>query len=119
MPPSLHKDLARLADFLARLPPGPRVAMEFRHASWFDDAVYALLREHGVAEADNDLQVPLVATAGWGYLRLRRPDYGDVELAAWVERVRGQAWREAYVFFKHEDAARGPALARRFLELAR
>lgn len=122
LPPYLHKDLARLTDFLARLPAGPRVAMEFRHASWFSDEVYTLLRAHGVAlcvaEADTDLAVPLVATADWGYLRLRRPDYGDAELAAWAERVRGQAWREAYVFFKHEDEARGPALARRFLELA-
>jgi uncharacterized protein YecE (DUF72 family) len=122
LPPSLRQDLPRLADFLDLLPPGRRVAVEFRHASWFDDEVYALLREHDVAlclaEADTGLQVPLVATADWGYLRLRRPDYGDADLAAWAGRVREQAWRDAYVFFKHEDSARGPALARRFLELA-
>jgi uncharacterized protein YecE (DUF72 family) len=58
-----------------------------------------------------------VATADWGYLRLRRADYGDAELAAWAERLRGQPWSEAYVFFKHEDAGRGPELARRLLDI--
>jgi uncharacterized protein YecE (DUF72 family) len=59
-----------------------------------------------------------VATAGWGYLRLRRPDYTDAELKTWVQRVRGQAWRDAFVFFKHEDKGMGPQLAARLLELA-
>ena len=39
-----------------------------------------LLRDHQaalcIAEAEGDLQVPFVSTADWGYLRLRRPDYG-------------------------------------------
>ncbi len=55
------------------------------------------------------------ATAGWGYLRLRRPDYGEAELQAWADRVRAQAWDEAYVFFKHEDAGTGPRLAAQML----
>jgi uncharacterized protein YecE (DUF72 family) len=59
-----------------------------------------------------------VATADWGYLRLRRPDYGDAELAAWAKRVREQTWRDAFVFFKHEDEGKGPQMAKRFLDLA-
>jgi uncharacterized protein YecE (DUF72 family) len=59
-----------------------------------------------------------VATANWGYLRLRRPDYGDAELKAWVKRVREQDWQDAFVFFKHEDEGKGPQMAKRFLELA-
>jgi uncharacterized protein YecE (DUF72 family) len=122
LPPNLAKDAARLRDFLALLPRERRAAFEFRHPSWFDDEVYGLLREHGaalcIAEAESDLEVPFVATADWGYLRLRRPDYGEAELRAWVERLREQAWREAFVFFKHEDEARGPQMATRFLELA-
>lgn len=122
LPPNLAKDLARLRDFLALLPRERRAAFEFRHASWFDDEVFGLLREHGaalcIAEAEGDLEVPFVATADWGYLRLRRLDYGDRELRAWAERLREQAWRETYVFFKHEDEARGPQMAERFLELA-
>jgi uncharacterized protein YecE (DUF72 family) len=60
----------------------------------------------------------LVATASFGYLRLRRPGYAREELAAWVARIGAEPWREAFVFFKHEDAAAGPRLAEEFLVLA-
>jgi uncharacterized protein YecE (DUF72 family) len=122
LPPNLGKDVARLRAFLALLPRECRAAFEFRHPSWFDDEVFRLLRDHQaalcIAEAENDLEVPFVATADWGYLRLRRPDYGDAELKAWVARVRAQAWGDAFVFFKHEDEAKGPQMAARFVELA-
>jgi uncharacterized protein YecE (DUF72 family) len=61
---------------------------------------------------------PLAGGASWGYLRLRRSTYDDTALAGWVARVRAQPWQRALVFFKHEDAGAGPALAARFLELA-
>ena len=122
LPPNLKKDVPRLDAFLALLPPPHRAAFEFRHPSWFDDAVFALLHDHQaalcIAEAEGDLEVPVVATADWGYLRLRRPDYGDAELKAWVKQVRQQDWQEAFVFFKHEEAGWGPQLAQRFLQLA-
>ena len=70
-----------------------------------------------LAEAENDLDIPFVSTADWGYLRLRRPDYGDAELKEWKRRVRGTEWRDAFVFFKHEEAGMGARLAQRFLEL--
>ena len=121
LPPNLKKDAPRLDAFLALLPPQFRAAFEFRHESWFDDEVFALLHDHQaalcIAEAEGDLEVPCVATADWGYLRLRRPDYGDAELKAWAKRVRLQDWQDAFVFFKHEEAGRGPQLAQRFLEL--
>ncbi|HWE40600.1 MAG TPA: DUF72 domain-containing protein [Isosphaeraceae bacterium] len=122
LPPASKKDVARLRGFLALLPPSLRAAFEFRHPSWFDDEVLGLLRDHRaalcVADAEGDLEVPFVATADWGYLRLRRPDYGDAELEAWVKRVQEQAWRDAFVFFKHEDEGRGPRMASRYMELA-
>jgi uncharacterized protein YecE (DUF72 family) len=121
LPPNLKKDLPRLREFLALLPPHRRAAFEFRHQSWFDSEVFDLLREYHaaccIAEAENDLEIPFVSTADWGYLRLRRPDYGDAELKAWVKRVRQQDWQDAFVFFKHEDEGKGPQMARRFLEL--
>jgi len=114
LPPFLRKDLPRLDDFLAALPAGLRAAMEFRHESWFSDDVYDRLRARGaalcIAESE-DLATPTVATAGWGYLRLRRQDYDRAAVAAWAERIRAQPWDIAYVFFKHEDEGRGPALA--------
>jgi uncharacterized protein YecE (DUF72 family) len=122
LPPTAKKDVPRLRAFLALLPSQCRAAFEFRHPSWFDDEVLGLLRDHRaalcVADAEDDLEVPWVATADWGYLRLRRPDYGDAELQAWVKRVQEQHWRDVFVFFKHEDAGKGPRLAKRFLELA-
>ena len=121
LPPYLKADVPRLREFLALLPPDRRAAFEFRHQSWFVEEVFGLLREHQaalcIAEAEGDLEVPFVSTADWGYLRLRRPDYGDAELKAWVERVRQQDWRDTFVFFKHEDEGMGPKMAKRFLEL--
>ena len=123
LPGNFKKDVPRLADFLALLPKRSRAAFEFRHPSWFDDEVFGVLRKHQVAvciaDADDDLEVPFVATAGWGYLRLRRPDYGGADVKGWLKRIRGQDWQDVFVYFKHEDEAKGPALARRFLELAK
>ena len=114
LPPNLKKDLPRLTDFLALLSPSCRAAFEFRHESWFDDEVFGALSSARAAlcwAEDEDLATPNESTAGWGYLRLRRPDYSGADLAAWAERIRGQPWSEAYVFFKHEDEGTGPRLA--------
>lgn len=122
LPPNFKKNVVRLREFLALLPSRRRVAMEFRHPSWFEEDVFALLREQRVAlciaDAEDDLKVPFVATAKWGYLRLRRPHYSATALKTWVKRLRQQAWRDAFVFFKHEDQGKGPKLAKKFLELA-
>jgi uncharacterized protein YecE (DUF72 family) len=121
LPPNFKKDVPRLRAFLALLKPGCRAALEFRHPSWFDDEVFGLLREHRaalcVADAGDDLEVPFVATADWGYLRLRRPDYDGKALKVWAARMQAQGWRDCFVFFKHEDAGKGPQLASRLLEL--
>jgi uncharacterized protein YecE (DUF72 family) len=122
LPPYLKKDAPRLHEFLALLPRERRAAFEFRHQSWFDEEVFGLLRDHQaalcVAEAEDGVEAPFVSTADWGYLRLRRPDYGDAELTAWVDRVRHSAWQDAFIFFKHEEEGKGPKMASRFLELA-
>ena len=118
LPPQMRRDVARLRDFLALVPAGAQSAFEFRHASWFEDQVFAALAERGAALCVNqseDLDAPLLATGPVGYLRLRRPGYSVEELAEWAARIRAQPWHTAYVFFKHEDEARGPRFA---LELA-
>jgi uncharacterized protein YecE (DUF72 family) len=110
-PPLLKKDAARLREFLAALPPAHPVAFEFRHETWFDDEVYEALRARNAAlvSADKDESgaegAPIVPTADWGYLRLRRCDYDEAALAAWAGRIRAQPWQQAYVFFKHEEGA--------------
>jgi len=116
------KDAPRLAEFLALLPRKFRAAFEFRHASWFDEEVFGLLRNHQaalcIADETDELKVPFEATADWGYLRLRRPDYTNAELKKWAKRVQKQDWQDAFVFFRHEDEAKGPKFAKKFLELA-
>lgn len=120
LPPFVRKDLGVLEAFLstlATLPTRLRAAVEFRHASWLSDEVYEVLRRHDAAlcVADSeDLATPLEATAGWGYLRLRRQDYDDAALRGWAERLKTQPFAEAFVFFKHEDEGAGPRLADSF-----
>jgi len=122
LPPNMKKDLPRLEDFLKNLPGDTRAAFEFRHPTWFDDEVLNLLRTQNralcISDTD-DLPVSNIdKTADWGYLRLRRVNYSEENLAEWLERVRAQNWDTAYVFFKHEDEGTGPKLAGQFLDLA-
>ena len=115
LPPNLEKDLPRLQAFLTLLPNDVRAAFEFRHASWLDEETFATLRSAGAALCIADaaeLETPCVATAPWGYLRLRREDYDDAALDRWADRIRAAGWTDdVLVYFKHEDEAKGPALA--------
>ena len=119
LPPNFRKDAERLGQLLVALPPGRRCAFEFRHPSWFVDDVYDLLRTRDAALciADTDTgTTPEVATASWGYLRLRDAGYTDAELDRWAQVVQQAAWGDAFVYFKHEESASGPALASRLLD---
>ena len=122
LPPYLHRDLDRLHEFLAILPKDLPAAMEFRHASWFDDAVLDALERHGCGlcvSDDGKLAIPdRLATTNWAYLRFRQPGYSDAALNGWIERIAATGAKHAYAFFKHEDEGAGPALARRLLDLA-
>ena len=116
LPPYLKKDVALLRDFLATIPDGRQATIEFRSRSWYDDEVFAALKDAGAAlcvadHEEDDFGAPLLATADWGYLRLRAPDYTDADLASWAARIQGQPWSEVYVFFKHEDEGAAPKLA--------
>jgi len=121
LPPYFRKDVAKLRTLLSAVPRQHRLAFEVRHDSWLDDEVYGALRERDaalcIADTDEvaDPEKLVVPTASWGYLRLRRTEYSDGQLADWVRRIDAQSWSDAYVFFKHEDEGKGPAFARRFL----
>jgi uncharacterized protein YecE (DUF72 family) len=108
-PPFLKKDLGVLREFLASLPQSPArlAALEFRHPSWFSDDVYGVLSQSNVALVAGDLEEeekspPLVATANFGYLRLRRMDYDPQGIADWGARIAAQPWQSAYAYLKHE-----------------
>ena len=121
LPPNFQQDSVLLAEFLEGLPKGLRAAFEFRHPSWFDDGIYEIMRAHDVAlcvAEDEDLTTPSEATASFGYLRLRRPDYTAADLstrAKWVARQK--TWKDAFLYFKHEDTGTGPMWAAEMMEL--
>ena len=121
LPPNLKADLPLLRQFLLELPRDLRAAFEFRHESWFTDDTWTALRDAGaalcVAESD-DLSTPAVRTAPYGYFRLRRLDYDEAALRKWAETIRSAGFTDdVFVYFKHEDEARGPVFAKQFLAL--
>jgi len=116
LPPWFRCDSDRLEKFLEHLPAGFPSALEVRHASWFADEVYELLRRRGVALVIQDADehtTPLVVTARFSYLRLRKSSYSPEDLASWRERVR--AWVadgvDVYVYIKHEENPDAPRIA--------
>jgi uncharacterized protein YecE (DUF72 family) len=119
--PNFKIDLAVLDAFLADLPPGAKAAFEFRHPSWFDEGTYQRLRARNLALciADSEkLSTPVVATADYGYFRLRDEGYGDADLDRWAEVIRNhqERWKDTFVYFKHEEEGKGPEFARRLME---
>jgi uncharacterized protein YecE (DUF72 family) len=105
-----------------RLGAHPRRAGEVRLGAWAGAGSGGLVAEGGAALciADTDEQ-PIdgfPATAPWGYLRLRRAAYTEDDLRRWLGRIRAQPWSDVFVFFKHEDEARGPDFAVRLSALA-
>lgn len=122
LPPNFKKDLPRLEAFLKLIPRRAKIAFEFRHASWFDDEVWDCLRKHRaalcIAHTDEFPSPEVISTTNWGYVRLRREKYSKKELAKWATRIQLQPWKEAYVFFKHEDTGTGPKFAAQFLKIA-
>jgi uncharacterized protein YecE (DUF72 family) len=113
--PGQARDDARLEYFLGRIPPWLRTAVELRHPSWVDDAVFALLERHGAAYtvmSGAGLPCVLRATAPFVYVRLHGPDhhglyagsYSDADLGWWADRVREweSGGREVYVYFNND-----------------
>jgi uncharacterized protein YecE (DUF72 family) len=120
-PHSFRGDRGALADFLALIPPNFACVFDFRHPSWFAGEILDLLRGNGYSLALEDMEEnpvqEIISTAAWGYLRLRRADYPEADLSQWLKRILEQKWEKVFVFFKHEEEAKGPETAVRFREL--
>src|SRR3954466_14485718 len=100
LPPSLHKDLARLENFLKRLPQDVEHVVEFRHASWYDEQVLALLDRHGAGFVAHDLKglkSPRWASGRTAYVRFHgtagkyHGRYSDEALVDWTDWLLQQA----------------------------
>ena len=120
LPPNLRKDTDRLRAFIDTLPADRRYTIEFRHESWFEDDVFDTLRERDIAlcvTEQDEFASPVVATATWGYARLHKLDYDEAGLVSWAERLKALPWKEAYVYFKHDEGeGSGPPAVHRFTE---
>src|SRR5712692_6263179 len=116
LPPNLKADLTRLEEFLVTLPRAVPSAFEFRHASWFTDEIFNLLksRNRALCVAETEERVtPDVVTADFCYYRYRKPIYTLEERRAMVERIRehlGQG-RNVFAYFKHEETPEGALYA--------
>jgi uncharacterized protein YecE (DUF72 family) len=121
-PPNFRADRVRLEDFLSLIPGHMPCAFEFRHPSWLEAEILDLLRGREcslcLADTEENPASEIIPTAPWGYLRLRRADYTETDLAQWLARILAQKWEQAFVFFKHEGLAQGPEMAMRFRKLA-
>lgn len=122
LPEDMKKDLKRLELFLEMLPADTPAVFDFRHPTWFDEEVLALLRSQKRVFCVSDIEeLPenyTYKTADWGYVRLRRVRYSRSVLLKWIKRIRAHEWKDTYVFFKHEDEGTGPKLAAQFESLA-
>jgi uncharacterized protein YecE (DUF72 family) len=120
LPPNFPRDDERLRATLASLPREEKHAFEFRHGSWFVDAVYDALREHGAALVITGERE--VFTAPWTYVRFhhgvrgRRGNYSESELQEWAARIRG--WDvDLYAYFNNDWEAFAPRNALRLKKL--
>lgn len=131
LPPSLHQDRPRLEAFLewlCRLAPQVRHAVEFRHASWWNTETADVLRRYDaafVAASHPKLPPDVFATTDFLYIRfhglgkqLYRYDYSPEELAEWAQRLHPHLpGRTLYAFFNNDYEAFAPRNAMVFRQM--
>ena len=121
LPPTMKANPARLADALKAFPEHVRVAVEFRHETWFVDEVRTVLADHDAALVWADRHArdlnPLWRTASWGFVRLHEsggtppPCYTDDQLDAWARRIASEWGPDADVYFFFNNDPRCCAVA--------
>ena len=128
LPPRWRCDAERFRQFLEALPAGLLYTFEFRDHSWYNEAIYELLRQHQAAFCIYDLeqhQSPVVVTAPFVYIRLHGPEgryngsYSDQALAGWAAAARGwqQEGRPVYIYFDNDIGGHAVVDAQRLQNL--
>jgi uncharacterized protein YecE (DUF72 family) len=128
LPPRFKVNRERLASFLAMLPRKYRYAFEFRHASWYADEIFQLLRDHDVSlclSDHHDAPSPWIATARHVYVRGHGPggrykdNYPLSTLRGWAREIA--TWkrqrRTVYVYFDNDQKSAAPKDAERLIKL--
>jgi len=124
VPGSRRADSHALGKFLASLPDGLRVAFEFKHPSWRDDATLRVLSAFDAALVltDEGEGVPRIdLTADFTYVRIRRDDDRTEAIDEWAERLGILARRgiDVYAFLKHDRRGLAVDRAMRLASLLR
>jgi uncharacterized protein YecE (DUF72 family) len=117
LPPTLKKNVPDLKKTLGLFPKGVRVAVEFRHDSWWDDEVKETLEEAGaalsLADRGSTPISPLWNTTDWGYVRWHMgisnpiPCYSRKDMKTWAQRI-ADIWGpepDVYAFFNNDPRA--------------
>ncbi|MEF2976779.1 DUF72 domain-containing protein [Subtercola sp. YIM 133946] len=125
LPPTMQRDDERLRYFLASLPEWMRVAVELRHPTWNDEAVFGLLEQHGAAYCVmSGANMPCVirATSDVAYVRLHGPDhhdlyagsYSDADLHWWADRAAewNATGRDSFFYFNNDGGGNAVRNAR-------
>jgi uncharacterized protein YecE (DUF72 family) len=121
LPPNMKADARVLAEFLETVPKGVKAAFEFRHESWFNDAIFDLLKKNNralcIAESE-ERTTPDVVTADFAYYRYRKPDYTAGERNAMVGRLQEhrEQGKDVFAYFKHEETPQGALYAVELLQ---
>lgn len=111
LPPSYRFSEERLTAILSQLDPARHNVVEFRHASWWNDTVYAAFQKTGTIFCScSGPRLPdvLVRTSDDIYLRLHGPerwyrhDYSENELAQWADKIRSSGAKRAWVYFNND-----------------
>jgi len=113
LPPSLHKNPERLDAFLSRLPKDLEQVVEFRHKSWYDEEILALLDRHGIGFVAHDLKglaSPRWASGRTAYVRFHGAAgkywgrYSDEALLEWADWCLDQVrkGRSVWCYFNND-----------------
>jgi uncharacterized protein YecE (DUF72 family) len=127
LPPDFPVDSGRLRETLAEFPPGTRVAVEFRHPSWFIDEVRSVLAAHHAAlcwaDRAEQLRTPTWRTTSWTFVRFHeglaepRPCYTPATLRSRARLLADEPEQDAYVFFNNDACGCAPRDAQTFVEI--
>ena len=124
VPDGVRRDDERLAAVLAAWPADLPLVMELQDETWATDETVDALRTAGAALCvtelpDDDAPPTIRRTGPFLYLRLRRHEYDEEDLARWAARLEPflDAGDDAFVFFRHDEVGRGPDFAERLARL--
>jgi len=121
LPAGFPKDLPTLRQFVAALSRELPAAIDFHHATWFDEDVFDLMSRRGLALCIDD--AARVAdcdrvTTGWVYLRHGPGPHSDAALLGSCRHAQGAGVEHGFAFFDQSADAESHETAARFLRLA-